>query len=95
MAKKQRKTDKPGPIEGLAGEIFDVKSDERFGCLGVPYIYERVQAADKVLGLAAQLVKGAKNRVRGVCFDAGKYAMISKPKLNELKRALRKVGVKM
>ena len=54
-----------------------------------------VRDIDTALELAAQLARGAKNRVHGVCFDAGKYAMISKPKLNELKRALRQAGVKI
>lgn len=54
-----------------------------------------IKDLDAVIELAAQLARGAKNRVQGVCFDAGKYAMISKPKLNELKKALRKVEVKI
>lgn len=58
-------------------------------------IAPKIFAADDAIDLASQLARGAKNRVQGVCFDAGKYAMISKPKLNELKKALRKVGVKI
>lgn len=35
----------------------------------------------------------AKNRVQGACFNTKKYALISKPKLNKLKRSLRKIGL--
>ena len=95
MAKK-RKKEKPGPIEKLAADMFDVKADKEFGCLGVPQIFERAQAADQAIALAAQLARGAKNYVQGSHNpNAGKWVFISKPKLNELKKALRKVGVKI
>jgi len=94
MAKKQKK-EKPGPIEGLVAEAVSDAKDEKFGGLSSTFIFDMTKNLDKAIELAAQLARGAKNRVQGVCFDAGRYAMISKPKLNELKKALRKVGVKI
>ncbi len=94
LRKAQQKKEKPGPIEGLVAEAVADAMDEKFSGLSSTLVFDMAKNADKTICAAAQLARGAKNYVQGSHNpNAGKWVFVSKSKLNELKKALRKAGV--